>query len=289
MCTCVRFNDNSGNMYFGRNLDWDEGYGQKIIITPREYKYCSEFLGKMNTKHAVIGMAIAIHDKPLYFDCANDAGLGIAGLNFPGYAKFEDAPVDGKTNIAAYEFPLWVAMNFSSVDEVKSTLSDVAIVAKPVSEEYPVSMLHWMIGDGKESIVVESTKDGLLVFQNDVDVLSNAPGFKEHLAAYRSYTGDVAGGYTSGPRFLRAAYLNHNYPMQDGEDANIVRLFRTLGGVGIVDGALRMDNGHFEKTIYTSGYSALTRTYYYNTYEDFTIKKVALKDFDLDSAKLIFV
>ena len=31
MCTGVRFSDNEGNMYFGRNLDWTEGYGQKVV------------------------------------------------------------------------------------------------------------------------------------------------------------------------------------------------------------------------------------------------------------------
>ncbi len=39
MCTGVRFSDENGNMYFGRNLDWSVGYGQKVVITPRGYKY----------------------------------------------------------------------------------------------------------------------------------------------------------------------------------------------------------------------------------------------------------
>ena len=44
MCTGVRFNDEAGNMYFGRNLDWSTGYGQKVVITPRGYTYHSAFL-----------------------------------------------------------------------------------------------------------------------------------------------------------------------------------------------------------------------------------------------------
>ena len=57
MCTGVRFSDDAGNMYFGRNLDWSVGYGQKIIITPRGYKYKSAFLGEMGGT-ALIGMGI---------------------------------------------------------------------------------------------------------------------------------------------------------------------------------------------------------------------------------------
>ena len=39
MCTGVRFSDNEGNMYFGRNLDWSFSYGETILVTPRGYRY----------------------------------------------------------------------------------------------------------------------------------------------------------------------------------------------------------------------------------------------------------
>ena len=187
MCTGVRFSDDKGNMYFGRNLDWSEGYGQKVVVTPKGYTYHSAFLGDMKPKSAIIGMAIIEENVPLYFDCANEAGLAIAGLNFPGYAEYAPDAVDGKTNVSAYEFPLWVVMNFSTVDEVKAALSNVAIVAKPINDKFPVSLLHWIIGDSKSSIVVEYTKDGLQVFENDVDVLTNQPGYGWHQENLRNY------------------------------------------------------------------------------------------------------
>jgi len=37
MCTGIRFVDNEGNMYFGRNLDWSCSYGEKVVITPTGY------------------------------------------------------------------------------------------------------------------------------------------------------------------------------------------------------------------------------------------------------------
>ena len=180
MCTGVRFSDDAGNMYFGRNLDWSVGYGEKVVLTPRGYKYNTAFLGENTANPAVIGMGIIVENTPLYFDCANENGLAIAGLNFPGYAKYADAPVDGKTNVAAYEFPLWVARNFSTVEEAKKVLRDVAIVAKPINEQFPVSELHWIIGDAKESIVVEYTDKGMEIFENHVDILTNQPGYAWH-------------------------------------------------------------------------------------------------------------
>ena len=312
MCTGVRFSDGNGNMFFGRNLDWSEGYGQKVVVTPRGYKYHSAFLGDLQPKYAVIGMGIIQENIPLYFDCGNEAGLAIAGLNFPGYAQYEKEEVKGRTNVSAYEFPLWVAMNFSTVDEVMQALVDVAIVAKPINEQYPVSMLHWIIGDSKKSIVVEYTAAGLQVFQNDVDVLTNQPGYawhKENLRNYMNITSPqpekvewgsaeltafgsgslmrgLPGDYYSPSRFVRVAYLNTHYPVKNSEEENVARLFHTLAGVAMIDGAAAMADGNFEKTVYTGGYSAATKTYYYNTYEDPSIKKAALSDYDIEGEEL---
>ncbi len=312
MCTGVRFNDENGNMFFGRNLDWSVGYGQKIVVTPKGYNYHSAFLGDMRPKHALIGMGIVAENTPLYFDCGNEAGLAIAGLNFPGYAEYAPDAVDGKTNVAAYEFPLWVAMNFETVDEVERALKDVAIVAKPISEQYPVSLLHWIIGDAKRSIVVEYTADGMQIFENDVDVLTNQPGYAWHKENLRNYMNlsspqpehvkwgkaemkafgfgslmrGLPGDYYSPSRFVRVAYLNTHYPVKSTEEENVSRLFHTLTGVAMIDGAAAMASGDFEKTVYTGGYSAATKTYYWNTYENPAIQKASLADYDVNGTEL---
>ena len=314
MCTGVRFSDDKGNMYFGRNLDWSCGYGQKVIITPRGYSYDSAFLGEMRPKFgAIIGMAIVVENKPLYFDCANEAGLAIAGLNFPGYAKYAPEAVSGKTNVAAYEFPLWVVLNYDSVDAVEKALKDVAIVAKPINEQFPVSELHFIIGDAKRSIVVEYTASGMEIFENDVDVLTNQPGYGWHKENLRNYMNlsskmpeevkwgkatmkpfgsgslihGLPGDYYSPSRFIRVAYLNTHYPVQTDEAGNVSRLFHTLTGVAMIDGAAQMADGKSEITVYTGGYSSASKTYYYNTYENPAIVSVKLSDHNLDSSELV--
>lgn len=315
MCTGVRFSDEAGNMYFGRNLDWSCGYGQKVVITPRGYKYKSAFLGEMANSPAIIGMGIVAENTPLYFDCANEHGLAVAGLNFPGYADYAPSAIDGKTNVAAYEFPLWVALNFKTVDEVEKALKDVAIVSKPINDQYPVSELHWLIGDAKRSIVIEYTSVGMELFENDVDILTNQPGYGWHKENLRNYMNlfpqmpkevkwekarmtafgsgsmmrGLPGGFYSTDRFVRVAYFNTHYPMQSGEATNVSRLFHTLTGVAMINGAAEMADGECEITVYTGGYSTATQTYYYNTYEDPAIQSVALKDHKLDSSELIIV
>lgn len=314
MCTGIRFADARGNMFFGRNLDWSVSYGEQVVVTPRGYVRPWAFEEPSASDHGVIGMGIVAEGIPLYFDCANEAGLAIAGLNFPGYAQYEDEPLEDAVNVAAYEFPLWVTSLFESVDQVEKALKDVALVGKPVNEAYPVSMLHWLIGDGRRSIVVEYTAAGMRVYRDYVDVLANQPAFpwhSENLRNYLSLTNEfpkpahwraatlkaygsgagmrgIPGDYYSPSRFVRAAYLNARYPQQDSEGENVLRLFHTLGGVSMIDGAAMMADGAFEKTIYTGGYSADTRTYYFSVYDDPAIKCVSMADCNLQGAELLF-
>lgn len=224
-----------------------------------------------------------------------------AGLNFPGYAQYEKEAVPGKTNVASWELPLWIVANFTTVDEAEAALKDVAVVDSPIVDEYPTSLLHWIVGDGKRSIAVEYTQDGMQIFTDDVDVLANQPGFGWHRESLRNYlnvTSDVPatqtwraaaltpygsgagmrgipGDYYSPSRFVRIAYLNANCPEQTTEEVNVSRMFHELASVAVIDGAARMTNGEFEKTVYTGGYSQRTHTYYWNTYDDPAIRSVS--------------
>ncbi|ANE22322.1 choloylglycine hydrolase [Denitrobacterium detoxificans] len=315
MCTGIRFTDGQGNMYFGRNLDWSCGYGEHVVITPTGWKPNSPFGAVSAVRHPIYGMGIVAENTPLYFDCANDAGLAIAGLNFPGYAQYEPEPVQGKANVCAWEFPLWVVANFESISEVEAALTNTVIVNKPINEQYPCSLLHWIIGDATRCIVVEYTAAGMQVFENKLNVLANQPGFVYHEENVRNYIGcspEVAGPvswgtaelspYGSGSgmhgipgdcyspsRFVRAAYHNAFYPRKNTEEENVSRLFHTLASVAMVDGASKMLDGDFEITVYTGGLSTRTNTYYYNTYDDPAIKSVALSKFDATGTELIEV
>ncbi len=315
MCTGVRFADKNGNMYFGRNLDWSCGYGQRVVITPTGWEPNSPFGAIKAICRPIYGMGIVAENTPLYFDCANDAGLAVAGLNFPGYAQYEKDAVEGKTNVAAWEFPLWVVANFTTVDEAEAALANTAIVDKPINEQFPCSLLHWIIGDATRSIVVEYTAAGMQVFHNGFDVLTNQPGFGYHeenarsyiscspevigpvtwgtaeLSAYGSGSGmrGIPGDCYSPSRFVRVAYHNAHYPQKDSEAENVSRLFHTLGSVAMVDGAAKMTDGAYEITVYTGGVSTRTNTYYYNTYDDPAIKSVALADYDGAGTELVQV
>ena len=95
-------------------------------------------------------------------------------------------PVEGTDNVATFEFPLWVARNFDSVDEVEKALKNVTLVSQIVPGQQE-SLLHWIIGDSERSIVVEQMADGMHVHHDDVDVLTNQPTFGFHMENLRNY------------------------------------------------------------------------------------------------------
>ncbi len=320
MCTGIRFTNTAGSMYFGRNLDWTQGYGERVVVTPPAACVPAAFDRPRDLDpahaHAVIGMGIVALGTPLYFDCGNDAGLAVAGLNFPQSAHYApDASGDkDAVNVAAYEFPLWVARNFSTLAEVRAALAHVTVVAKAISPQLPVANLHWLIGDKTGSIVVECMVDGLHVWEDDADVLTNEPDFgwqRTNLRNYLTLTDTepaaatwgaakltpfgsgmglqgIPGDYSGPARFVKAAFVNSRYPAKDAERDNVTRLFRTLGAVAVPDGVARMADGSFEKTLYTSCFSAESLTYYHATYDDPQIRAYPLASCDLTATEPVF-
>ncbi len=323
MCTGISFIDAGGRMFFGRNLDWTVGYGERVVVVLSRARVPAAFERLREAKdplaaHAVIGMGIVEAGVPLYFDCGNDAGLAVAGLNFPQSAAYADEPVRDRENVAAYEFPFWVARHFGSVAEVRAALSGVTVVGVPASPRLPVAHLHWLIADARESIVVECLGDAGVpgaphVWDDDVRVLTNEPDFgwqRTNLRNYLLLTSDeptgatwgaaslapfgsgagmqgIPGDYTGPSRFVKAAFVNSRYPAQQTEAANVTRAFRTLGAVAVPEGCAQMPDGSFEKTLYTSCFSAASLTYYHATYDDPQIRAYPLDAFDLTGSDII--
>lgn len=155
-------------------------YGEAVTITPRNFPLTFRKVDALSSHFALIGMDILIEDYPLYFDATNEKGLSMAGLNFPEYAHFFPEQAD-KDNISPFEFIPWILGQCETVSEAKELLECINLVNIPFSDDLPLSPLHWMIADQNQSLVVESTKDGLHVYDNPVGVLTNNPTFDYHL------------------------------------------------------------------------------------------------------------
>lgn len=309
MCTAATYH--TKDHYFGRNLDLEHSYRESVTITPRGFSLPFRHRAPMERHHAFIGMATTADNYPLYYDGTNEYGLSMAALNFPVSAKYYP-PTEGKHNIASFELIPWVLGSCQSVDDAKRMLADANITNTSFNYEYPCSPLHWIVSDVNASITVESTDNGMQIYDNPVGVLTNEPIFSYHmtnlqnylhitneeptnrfapnlpLKAYSRGTGGMGlpGDLSSTSRFVKAVFTKINSVSKDSESASISQLFHILGSVAQQQGCVKVGN-LYEKTIYTSCCNATKGIYYYTTYENSQITGVRLHGTDLESKKLV--
>ena len=151
MCTAATYQ--TKDFYMGRTLDYEFSYGEEVTITPRNYEFDFRYAGKAKTHYAFIGMAFVAGDYPLYYDAANEKGLGMAGLNFVGNAAYAEEATEADKDlvqVAQYEFIPWILTQCASVAEARRMLSNMKLMGTPFSEQLPTAQLHWMIADKEE-------------------------------------------------------------------------------------------------------------------------------------------
>ncbi|MBE6977219.1 MAG: choloylglycine hydrolase family protein [Ruminococcaceae bacterium] len=308
MCTAISYL--KGDHYFGRNLDMIQDYRQQITITPKNYVL--RFRNGLNLFHhyAMIGMATVANGYPLYYEATNDAGLSMAGLHFPDNAVYFPRTAC-KDNIAPFELIPWVLGQCATVKEAKNLLLRLNIWMLPFSREFLLTPLHWIIADKECSIVVESTCEGVKLYDDPVGVLTNNPPFPYHmtnLANYRhltpfdkhhrfcgvpipAYSGAMGaiglpGDYSSASRFIKAAYLRCNSKSDGPEEAHVRQFFHLLNAVAMPRGAVEMDDG-LEVTLYSCCCNTDKGIYYYTTYENSRISAINMHHENLAAEGLI--
>ena len=310
MCTAAVYR--TKGLYFGRNLDYERGFGERIAITPRLFPFSMRHMSASDGRYALIGMAHIAQDFPLYYDAMNEAGLCMAGLNFVGNAVYR-APLPDKHNVAQFELIPWLLRQCATVAEARPLLAQLNITGDPFCEGMPTAQLHWMIADAHDCIVLESDANGVHIYDDPAGVLTNNPPFPMQLFALNNYQSlsaappqnrfggelplaeysrgmgaiGLPGDLSSQSRFVRAAFVRANSVSGSGETESVTQFFHILGSVAQQRGCCRLADGACEYTIYSSCCSAATKTYYYITYNNPQISAVCLRPEDASGTSLI--
>lgn len=311
MCTAATYQ--TKNTYFGRNLDYEFSYGEEAVIIPRNFPFNFREVGTLNSHYAIIGIAYVPDGTPLLYDGINEKGLGVAGLNFVGNAVYNEH-VDGKDNIAQFEFLDWILSQCATVAEAKTLLAKMNFRNISFSEQLPAAELHWMISDTTgASIVVESVASGLKVYDNPVGVLTNNPPFNEQLFGLNNYmhlsaTNPVntfapniplqtysrgmgaiglPGDLSSASRFVKASFTKLHSLSADDELSSVSQFFHILHSVDQQNGCCDLGNGKYEHTLYSSCYNLNEGVFYYTTYNNHQISAIKLHNANLDSTELV--
>jgi choloylglycine hydrolase len=305
MCTAVTYRQR--DHYFGRNLDLWFSYQEAVTITPRNYPFHFRCVASLNSHYAMIGMATMSEGYPLYYEATNEAGLSMAGLNFPEMAVYlPEKP--GVDNIAPFEFIPWILGQCATVDEAKAKLKSINLAAIPFSDVIPLSPLHWIIADREQSITVEPMADGLRIYDNPIGILTNNPPFDFHLYNLRNYLNvsidpavnrftenydiqpysngmggiGLPGDYSSASRFVKASFVKLNSVSGDSEEDCVGQFFRILSSVAMPRGCVRMEKDHYEITVYSCCCNTDKGIYYYTTYDHSRIVGVDIHREDLN-------
>ncbi len=310
MCTSIALKTN--DFYFGRNLDLEYQFGERVVVTPRNFPFRFRRAAEMKKHFAMIGMATVAEEYPLYAEAVNEKGLCIAGLNFPGNAYYPEAESSDKINISPFELTAWLLGQCASVREARELLKNTQLVHIDFGQELPLTPLHWHIADRRESVVLESTHDGMKIYDNPVGVLTNNPTFDFHMTNLRQYLNltsaypenrfskeidlkpfgvglgsiGLPGDFSPVSRFIKAAFLKLNSVGDAGEEGSISRFFHLLDAVAMPDGIVMTPSGEYERTGYSCCINADKGIFYYKTYTNNQISAVDMYRENLQDDRL---
>lgn len=310
MCTAVGIGDGK-RAFFGRNLDYERGFGESAVIIPRNFKIEMRAERDIESHYAIMGICHEEGGHPLMYDGSNEMGLCMAGLNFTRSCGYSDVPEDGKHAVAPFEFILWILAKCGNVTEAAELIEKTSIVDIPFDSRLPNSKLHYLIFGRDGGIAVEPTACGIKIYPDPVGVLTNEPEFPMqflYLSNYSNLSVTPPGGgvfdgrvtelYSRGmgaiglpgdgssmSRFARAAFVRASSRCDPGEVPNVSRLFHILASVEQVRGTCILDNGEEESTLYSSCYSTDTATMYYRLYDDLSTRTLKMSDIDLDGCE----
>lgn len=310
MCTAVSMNGE--NFLFGRTLDYDFMYPCQVVITPENFPFRYRFIDKQKSHFAITGMAYVCEGYPLYFDAMNSKGLCMAGLNFVSNAVYGEYK-EGAVNVASFELIPYVLSQCESTAQVRILFEKLNITNTAFSKDLPPSQLHWIIADKNESLTVEATKRGLEMYENPVGVLTNNPTFDFHLMNLSNYMNlspkpaqnsfsdkldlcqfsrgmgalGLPGDFSSQSRFVRASFVKLNSVLPKGEAESVSQFFHIMDTVAQPKGSCELEDGVYEKTLYTSCCDAKKGVYYYTTYNNRSICAVDTRCENLTGRELI--
>lgn len=307
MCTSIAMTTH--DFYFGRTLDLEDNFDERVVFTPRNYPINFRKAGTLRHHYAMLGMATVQDGYPLYAEAVNEKGLCIAGLNFPDNAYYPPEEQSDSANISPFELILWILGKCSSVKEARTLLENTHLIRIHFSETLPLSPLHWHIADRNCSIVLEPSKRGQELYDNPVGVMTNNPSFDFQMTNLCQYMNLVSGcpsncfsksaklvpfgqglgsfglpgDFSPSSRFVKAAYLSLNSVCAEDEASSVSQLFHLLNSVSMVKGSVLTPEDACDMTIYSCCMNADKGIYYYTTYSNCQITAIDMHRENLNS------
>ncbi|WP_417015190.1 linear amide C-N hydrolase [Alistipes sp.] len=309
-CTGLSLTAADGSYVQARTIEWgNSALKSMYVVIPRGQSLQSLTPGSepglaFKARYGVVGLAVV--EERFVAEGINEAGLSAGLFFFPQYGSYEsyEAAQSDRT-LVDLEVAQWILTQFATIDEVKAAIGGVRIVGLEAN-----AVVHWRIGEPSGRQVVLEIVDGVPHFyENEVGVLTNAPGFEWQVTNLNNYVnlrpGDVepyrmdektlrAFGATAGflglpgddtppSRFVRAAFFRATAPQRATAFATVQECFHLLNNFDVPIG-LEHPAGQCpdipSATQWTSAIDLTHRVVYYKTAYNNTIRSIDLSQID---------
>ncbi|MDZ7740276.1 MAG: choloylglycine hydrolase family protein [Bacteroidota bacterium] len=319
-CTIFRLKAKDGSFMIVRSMEFALDMNYQVIVVPRNTPLQSPFTEesggmKWQNKYGYVGvtslgMTYAINDG------MNEQGLAIGLLWYEADMTWQKVtPADSNIALAQAMFCDWVLGNFSSVEEVKDELPNIKVFGyqDPVSKLKPT--VHFIVYDTKgDCMVIEYNEGTYKVYDNPLGIMTNAPEFPYHMQNLRNYIGmnssnpsshmqsklnlkptghgagfwGLPGDYTPPSRFIRLAVLT-SYADQQADAKSNLNLGQHLINTFDIPFGIITEEGpgnkiYKESTQWVSFRDLAEKSFYFRTYDNFTLRKIELDKIDLSKA-----
>lgn len=319
-CTGIQLKAKDGTYVSGRTVEFGLNLQLGGLVIPRNYAFKGTLPDggaglAYTSKYAAVGGGM--FGENAIADGINEKGLAIGDFYFPGYAAYAKITSENKSHaLSPTEFSNWILTQFATVDEVKQGIKSV-VIAPTTPKGWPVlPPFHYVVYDktGK-SIVIEPINGELKVYDNPLGVFTNSPTFDWHMTNLGNYTNlsainvapitvdgvklqqygsgsgmrGLPGDFTPPSRFIRAAIFSSTAISGNNGEQTVYRVFHILNQFDIPEGAVRSVDGKTvipEYTLATVVRDSQNLKFYFKSYDDQTIKMVAMNSFDPDAKEI---
>lgn len=311
-CTGGALNAQDGSVVVGRTLEFGKPLDSVIAIWPAG----SSFVGTTSTgdnglawksQFGFLGATVGTnHD--MILDGLNDQGLNVGIFYFPGYAQYsQETPENAAQGISPGQIGAWILGNCANVAEVKEKITGLALLPVVLDVIGIVPDLHVKVQDASGACIVIEPRGGqLVIHDNPVRVLTNAPEFPWMLTNLNNYLdisssypanrkiGDLElspfgmgggafglpGDFTPPSRFVRMAFFLLNAMPQTNSGEAVATLFHILNNFDIPPGSAMPPAGTAEKfpdfTTWTSVSDLAKKQFHWKTYGHQNVRVVDL-------------
>ena len=312
-CTGISLTAADGSYVQARTIEWAYGaLKSEYVIIPRGETLQSYTPTGMNgikfkARYGVVGLAVV--EREFIAEGINEAGLSAGLFFFPRYGSYESyESVDNPRTLADLQVVQWMLTQCATIDEAMEAVKRVRIVALEKT-----AVVHWRIGEPSGRQVVMEIVDGKINFyENTVGVLTNAPGYEWQVTNLENYVnlrpgsaqsyqlggvtlepngGSTAmlglpGDFTPPSRFVRAAFFRNTAPQRATGVDTVLEAFHLLNNFDVPI-AIENPTEHNlpSATQWTSAIDLTSRTVYYKTAYNSTIRSIALDNIDFARVK----